>query len=345
MGTRRSSGRPGDPRGRQRERRRQAHRHQGQGRRPEHTISVQQDDGSSEAHELDRDERAARARATPAGRSSTVRPRDRRRRRRLDERGRAGLRDRDQQGADGHEADRGLRASTFVHIGATAFIGIQAQDGTNGVASRASSPARPRRPRASRRATSSRRSTAPRSRLRRTCAPSSSRTTPATPSRSATPTRSATPPPRRSRSPTDRRSSRQEAAAVVRRSALRARWEHPVRAEEVAGVAVRDSARGSPGARARPPRTGPPASTSVTTLPGHSPDASTSAIVSSATRPLLVVGVEDRRAVARARRRCPGGSSSSGRGSGRRTRAGRGNDVCSGSKMISIASACVPWLR
>ena len=36
----------------------------------------------------------------------------------------------------------------------------------------------------------------------------------------------------------------------------------------------------------------------MTTLPGHSPEASTSAIVSSATAALLFVGVEDRRSVA-----------------------------------------------
>ena len=45
---------------------------------------------------------------------------------------------------------------------------------------------------------------------------------------------------------------------------------------------------------------------------------------------LLVVGVVDRRAVAQRRRRCPGGSASSGRGSGRRTRAGRGTTSARG---------------
>ena len=58
----------------------------------------------------------------------------------------------------------------------------------------------------------------------------------------------------------------------------------PARPREVAGVAARDSAPGSPGARARPPRSRSPGVTSVTTLPGHRPDASTSAMVSSATR-------------------------------------------------------------
>ena len=45
---------------------------------------------------------------------------------------------------------------------------------------------------------------------------------------------------------------------------------------------------------------------------------------------LLVVDVEDRRPVARCRRRCPGGCAWSGRGSGRRTPAGRGSSSCSG---------------
>ena len=82
----------------------------------------------------------------------------------------------------------------------------------------------------------------------------------------------------------------------------------PARPREVAGVAVRDTSAGSPGARARPPRSRRPASTSVTTLPGHSPEASTSAMVSWATRFCSSSSVEDRRAVAAADGRCPAGS-------------------------------------
>ncbi len=75
--------------------------------------------------------------------------------------------------------------------------------------------------------------------------------------------------------------------------------QHPTGPREVAGVAVGVAARGSPGARARPPRTHRPAATSVTTRPGQSPDASTSAMVSSATRRCSSFGIEDRRAIAR----------------------------------------------
>ena len=74
-------------------------------------------------------------------------------------------------------------------------------------------------------------------------------------------------------------------------SARAARSATPVRAWAASSPAAGSgrcsrwgSAPGSPGARARPPRTGRPASTSVTTLPGHRPEASTSAMVSSATR-------------------------------------------------------------
>ncbi len=67
----------------------------------------------------------------------------------------------------------------------------------------------------------------------------------------------------------DRPSCGPAASSPAARSGRCSRWE---------------CAPGNPGARARLPRNRRPASTSVTTLPGHRPEASTSAMVSSATR-------------------------------------------------------------
>ena len=63
----------------------------------------------------------------------------------------------------------------------------------------------------------------------------------------------------------------------------RPRWAGPTPVARSGRCSRSGTARGSPDARARPPRTAPAGTTSVTTFPGHSPDESTAAIVSSAT--------------------------------------------------------------